>query len=149
LTRGRGVNTASRSSNSIGIESQVRRSVRPSVPQCEPDLPVATDLQPVLREWRSQRVATEALQAIALIGSRHEARMKIEPVDVGVSGAQCHGRLFLRRVAAPAHAHPRTRAQRHSAFDGRRRRGREDRCLLRPEVRRPDLGAVGETASLE
>ena len=43
------------------IEAQVRRAVRPAVPQREADRPLGTDAQPVLRECRPQRVATKTL----------------------------------------------------------------------------------------
>ena len=107
-------------------------------------------MQTVLREWRPQGVATEALQPIALTGSRHETRMEIEPIDVGVTRAQRHRRHVLRRVAAPAHARPRPRTKRHAPFRRRGRHRGEHRRLLRPEVRRPAaLGAAREPPALE
>jgi hypothetical protein len=48
LIRGRGVSAASRSSSSTGIEEQLRRPVRPPVPQIEDHLP----LRRQLHEWK-------------------------------------------------------------------------------------------------
>jgi hypothetical protein len=107
-------------------------------------------VQPVLGEWWPQRVATEALQTIALAGSRHQTRVEIKPADPRVGGPQRHRCHVLRRVAAPAHARPGPRPERHAPFHGRGRRGREHRCLLRPQIRRAaTLGTARETAALE
>jgi len=78
-------------------------------------------VQPVLRKRRPQRVTTEAFQPIALIASRHQARVEIKSVDVGVTRAQRDRRHVFRRVAAAAHARPRARAKRHAPVH---RRGR-------------------------
>ena len=118
------------------VEPQMRRPVRPPVPQCEPDLPLGTDAEPVLGEREPQRVPAEPFQAIALSRARHQPGVEIEPGDVRVIRPERHRRPVPRRVAAPAHARSRPRPERHSAIDGRRR-GSEDR---RPAT----LGAAWE-----
>ena len=61
------------------IEAQVRRPVRPAVPQREPDRPLGTDVQPVLGERRTQRVSADPLRRIALFRPRHQPRVEIKP----------------------------------------------------------------------
>ena len=128
----------------------MRRPIRPLVAQSQPDLPVGAQVQPVLGERRPQCVPAESLQPIALAGSRHQTRVEIKTTDVRVAGPQHHRCHVLRRVAATAHARPRPRTERHAPFHGCRRHGREDRRLLRLQIRRPAaLGTPRETAALE
>jgi hypothetical protein len=52
------------------IEAQVRRPVRPAMPQREPDRPPGTaPVQPLLRQRRPQGIPTQPLQSIAVTGS--------------------------------------------------------------------------------
>jgi hypothetical protein len=84
------------------IEAQMRRAIRPAVPQRQPDLTVTGPVQPLLGQGRAQRVAAHALQPIAVAGSNHESGVQIEPVGARVTGPQRGRRDVFRWVAAPA-----------------------------------------------
>lgn len=73
------------------IEAQMRRAIRPAVPQRQPDLAVTGPVQPLLGEGRAQREAAHPLQPIAVAGSNDESGVPIEPVGARVTGPSVVG----------------------------------------------------------
>jgi hypothetical protein len=132
------------------IEAQMRRAVRPAVPERQPDLAVTGPVQPLLRQGRPQRVATHPLQPIAVARSNHEPGMQIEAVGARVTGPQRGRRDLFWRVAALADARAGSRPECHAPVDRRGRHRRQDRRLLRPRIRAlAVLGAARESAPLD
>jgi hypothetical protein len=81
-----------------GVEHDVRRPIPPRLPKLQPHLTFAGQVEPLLRHRRTQRIATHALEPIALPGRHHEARMEVKPVGPCVTSALRLGLALLGRL---------------------------------------------------
>jgi hypothetical protein len=97
---------------------------------------VGVDAQPLLRDRRAQRVATQPLEPFALAGSDDDPRVQVEAADVRVTRTDGDRPHLLRRAAVAGNAGARPWAERDDALHRRRGKAGERRRFLCPRVGR-------------
>jgi predicted lysophospholipase L1 biosynthesis ABC-type transport system permease subunit len=83
-----------------GVEHEVRRAIRPRVPEAQDDLPLRGEAEPVLRHRRSQGVPTELLETLPRVGGDAHVRMEFESLLAGVMARGGRDLVLLPRLAA-------------------------------------------------
>jgi hypothetical protein len=94
------------------VEDQLRRAVGPPMAQLEHDLPVARQVQPVLRDGRSQRVPAHAFEPLPVSRGHDEVGVQIEPVQASVPGTSRGRRDHRVRITPATQAGPGARTHR-------------------------------------
>jgi len=95
-----------------GVEEQVRGAVRPASAQLQDDLAAGGELEPVSRDWGTQRVPAEPLEPFAIPGGSRDIGVKVEALEPRVPAAKWWGLHGVARLATPPHASARAAAQR-------------------------------------
>jgi hypothetical protein len=70
------------------IEHEVRRAIRPTVPELEEHLPIVRQANPIVGHGWAERIPARPLKPRPIIGRHDNARMEIEPVPVRVTRAE-------------------------------------------------------------
>lgn len=121
-----------------GLEHDVRRAIRPRMPQAQHGLTVACHPQAFLGDGRSQRVSAQASEAVPVSGRRDDPSVQVEPSVVGVAGldAPVPGVAVVQRLTPSTDPCSHARPRRGAAQNGSPRHRRQRRGLLRPRIRR-------------
>ena len=119
-----------------GIEHEVRRAIRPRVPELQDDLPLRGEAEPVLRHRQSQGVPTELLETLSIVGGDPHARVEVKPILPGVTARRRQGCVLPRRRAVSPDGPARPDAQRKGALYRRRRKAGQYRHVFRSAIRR-------------
>jgi hypothetical protein len=96
LIGGRGVSAASRSQQFHRLEQQLRRPVRPPVPQIEHNLTIRREVQAIGGDRWTQRVPSESLEPRPIPLRHDDGRVQIEAVPPRVTRS-----TIRRRQRAP------------------------------------------------
>jgi hypothetical protein len=117
------------------------------MPQCQQHLTLGRQLDPVLGDRRTQRVAADTLQVVPRTRGHPHGRIEIDATDRGMTGTSHHrqrrlvgqGAAALDRRAAP-------RPQRHPSLHRRRRQPRHHGLVVRPRIGDGRLGLLSRHA---
>jgi hypothetical protein len=112
-----------------GPEQQMRRAIRPGMPEGQQDVALRRAVEPIPGDRRAQRVPTEPFETRSLAGLHPDGGLQVEPVlargstrlTAGLTAPGCRGLIGLKGLAALAHARTRTRPQGHRPLHGGRR----------------------------
>jgi hypothetical protein len=95
-----------------GIEHEVRRTIRPRMPEPQDDLPLRVEVEPVLRNRWPQGVPIEPFETLSIVGGDPHARVEVEPILPSVTVHPRGGRVLSRRRATSQDGPARPGAQR-------------------------------------
>src|SRR5262245_32312127 len=73
------------------IEQDMRRAVRPAMPELEKHLPSVRQVNPIVRHGWSQRIPARPFEPGPIVGGHDHRRMEIEPVPMRVTRAGADG----------------------------------------------------------
>ena len=149
MTRGRGTSTANSSRNVVGSNTT---SVVPSAHgwrSANTTRPSAPRRSRSSVTGGAQRVATHALEPVALAGRHHETGVQVEALPLRMTRARPRLGHVLRRVAEPPGAPPRHVTERDQALDRSRSQPGQHRCRLGECVRPIAVIAVAEVPPRE
>ena len=114
------------------LKQQMGRPVCPLPFQCEPDLSVSREFEPLLRNGRAQGIFAHALQAVPLPGRDANPGMEIETLVARMAGPESGWVGGWGRVTAAAHTPARARAERQPALHRGGRHSGQRRRLVGP-----------------
>ena len=117
------------------IEDQVRRTVRPRLPEVQPHPPCAGDAEPFPRHGWPQRVPAHPLEPLPLSGGHHEAGMQVKAVRPRMTVAERARLDPVGRGTQTTNAGAPLAPQRHTALHRGRGQPSQHWCLVCPLVR--------------
>src|SRR5439155_10231632 len=132
-----------------GLEEQVRRSNGPHRLELDEDAAIGAEAEAILGERGTEEVATELLEAGAIVGGDPDVGVEIEAVELGLTRPAGGDVPEVRLVAEAADAGAGPWPQRDAALDGGPDEAGQDRRDVCERVRRRRVGgglqlAVGE-----
>ena len=130
------------------IRHQMRRPVRPRVPQFEPHLTVRCEAQPILRNGRPQHVTAHTLKALAIARWDADARVEVEATLPRMTAPGRGGVALADRVTTTANGCPRPSTERRHALHGCRRDPGQPGGVLGPPVTCAAVVAVADPPPL-
>jgi len=141
-----------------GLEEEVRRAIAPHGLELDEDAPVGAEAEAVLGERGAQEIATELLEAGAIVEGDPDVGVEVEAVELSLARAAGGEEPEARLVAEAADAGAGTGAEGDAALDGRPNEAGQDWRGFGERVRRgcvvgglqvatgeqqPDTGADG------
>jgi hypothetical protein len=98
----------------------VRRAIAPDGLELDENAPVGAEADAVLGEWGAEQIATERLQASAIVGGDPDVGVEVEAVELGLTRAAGDDVTEVRLVAEAADAGAGAGAEGDAALDGGR-----------------------------